>query len=726
MEVAHKRGILYLAGAPITAAELRSLNLIAITEVLERRPNPMLRQITLLTLEGDHWTVAHFRLAYKEPGDGDLLLILNSLPPSEPGDIPQLNWDKLRNEVELAYYLREHRHLQEPPEARTFKFDRRYLDLQHDGFSCGFWAVFLAFSLLFGIDFNGPIVHSMTVDNLKETLGTIYSAFVGNPVGVPTSLLREILSPFEPTSALLQSIESEFIAIRPAGIEQVVDVIKSTQSLPQPPMTLANLVDIRLGEREKVHWVCGEHLPTALEFHDLDRGGHISDSLVNAYLALLVRDTANIAGHIVIMDSSVGDEMAIVPKDAIRGLVPPKKMASNFWLPETDMFLLEYLLIPWNWGNRTTKQRNWILVVVDFQQCLIKICDSEFGGGSILRRRNAVYTRVWAMLCYEHQARKSGAKLSTAWAKNPPKDAITIPFHSDEQNAAMYLIYYASCFVNGATDELLWKYSEAAATKDRQVIGQRLAIEIASDKREPNLRHLQVLGQPQAATADEPSRTPFQDSDDAIQAEYIALKSALPLLRSTTRVRLLECELADQALAERLHGSIPIITDALLRVNTFQGPECFTQARDAFDKAARPASFYEQQLGNGRGAEPFCAGDEEALGLLERTLEAELDRVWGSRVRDAYESPSLLAQGPGRFMLAITMASFYLHTGLDEAHALLRARQVYRPPTETVFVWELYCRSLADPTEADVQQLANSHMIVEPGLEVAVPQRRPQ
>lgn len=62
--------------------------------------------------------------------------------------------------------------------------------------------MFVAFSILLGFNPDHPAAHNLNVLALKELVGTVYSSFVGDHLGVPMHLIQNLFAGFAPTVLL--------------------------------------------------------------------------------------------------------------------------------------------------------------------------------------------------------------------------------------------------------------------------------------------------------------------------------------------------------------------------------------------------------------------------------------------------------------------------------------------------------------------------------------------
>ena len=86
------------------------------------------------------------------------------------------------------------------PQLRPFDENIRQVPtgLQTDNNSCGFWSVLFAWGTLLGFDAHQIELAEVAVQDLKQMYELLWRAFLSDPDGLRTSLVREVFEPFQP------------------------------------------------------------------------------------------------------------------------------------------------------------------------------------------------------------------------------------------------------------------------------------------------------------------------------------------------------------------------------------------------------------------------------------------------------------------------------------------------------------------------------------------------
>lgn len=71
--------------------------------------------------------------------------------------------------------------------------------LQCDSSTCGFWVLLTAFSILLGFLLSSSMCQLLTAGDVKELLGSIYTAYIPDNHGVFTEVMQNLFAQFEPT-----------------------------------------------------------------------------------------------------------------------------------------------------------------------------------------------------------------------------------------------------------------------------------------------------------------------------------------------------------------------------------------------------------------------------------------------------------------------------------------------------------------------------------------------
>ncbi|KAJ7114395.1 hypothetical protein C8R44DRAFT_740534 [Mycena epipterygia] len=269
-------------------------------------------------------------------------------------------------------------------------FTQTALGLQRsDGSQCGFWSVFVAFSMLLEFDLQKSIVRDMDRNpaDLKELLAPIFTAFRADTLGVPCELVQQLFSKFNPSCDYSALVNARF-SVRPKDISRTTELPAVDNSAADnsaaPAVTadagLAHLTDPALGD---AIWFIGSRQPSSDDFRELLAGKEVVDVILDAYLDLHVQDTVSAGlppSKFLVVDSLVARDMQEGKRNE-DGMAP--RHDRKYWFEEENIFLLDWLIIPWFWTS------NWILVGVDFKQCHIYVYDSQQKQGGKTRYYNA-------------------------------------------------------------------------------------------------------------------------------------------------------------------------------------------------------------------------------------------------------------------------------------------------------------------------------------------------
>ncbi|KAJ6449560.1 hypothetical protein C8R45DRAFT_1114611 [Mycena sanguinolenta] len=211
---------------PITTEQLQLQRLESLAEIFEPRQNTGLKHLMCFHLHAAHWTIFHYDLTVQPTK----IEHLNSLGRPDGYQVSPTEDDlgfSIEDQVLLSIYLHSSRLPGRDPnqkvpqiDSKDKKFTQRHLNLQRsDSTTCGFWAVFVAFSMLLGFDLDQDLVRGMdrTPADLKEVLASIYSAFRADEIGVPLDLVQTLFQKFGPTFDY-SSLTEAWFSVRPQTI----------------------------------------------------------------------------------------------------------------------------------------------------------------------------------------------------------------------------------------------------------------------------------------------------------------------------------------------------------------------------------------------------------------------------------------------------------------------------------------------------------------------------
>ncbi|KAJ6518451.1 hypothetical protein DFH09DRAFT_1373453 [Mycena vulgaris] len=670
---------------PVTIQELRSKKLGFLAEILEARSNKALNHIVCFHLHVEHWTVFHHDLT----GARTEVSRLNPLvAPAAfmPSTSPNMGFT-IEDQVVLCEYLNPKRALRDQQGQRlakpklNFNFLQSHLGLQRsDSTTCGFWSVLIVFSFLLGFKLDTRIIRDMDKRpiDLKELLAPVYSAFLRDPIGTPLSLVQELFMKFSP-SCNYSKLTSDWFSSRPANIPRAVESptdpgerpesSRQPEDLEGPPVRdpgVAHLIDAALGD---VQWVIGAHLPSAQNIRDLLDGKELHNVVLDAYLDLFVRDLIAPPASYRITDSIVGNQMQTQNKNgaAIEGMKPKtnKHQTREYWFPSEDIFLLDFLIIPWFWV------RHWLLVAIDFNQKQIRVYDShQTNGGK--SRGLAATQRVHQMLRFEHRARNQSF-LGKEWSAE--LTLLDVPQQGSTVNCGVYVIWFAKQLASGHTDLSSWKFTSGDSDLERIRIANRLSAAIHADVQERNVRQMHALGISLPINV--------KDEDPLGREEYtlhlLMVEAMQPRLASTDITRLPSLE--TWSAAQHQHRTVPEVGSCVLfpfaadpTSDTMAYPALVTHIDDSNLEYLRVALEWFPGI---YGGVPEGTGllDSVSLEAWEYMIEARLS------VEELVEIewPALLMKSPNFFPSPVYPYQQGLADHLVELLPLIIA--IYRDPT---------------------------------------------
>ncbi|KAF8180937.1 hypothetical protein K438DRAFT_1976392 [Mycena galopus ATCC 62051] len=487
---------------PLTTEQLQSQRLESLAEIFEPRNNIELKHLVCFHLHAAHWTIFHHDLT----ATPTKIERLNSLGRPKAFKMPSTSEKDLgfsiEDQVLLSMYLHPGRLPGSDPSGKVPQIDSKskaftqpHLHLQRsDSTTCGFWAVFVVFSMLLGFDLKQEIVRGMdkTPTDLKEVLAPIYSAFRADDIGVPLDLVETLFQKFQPTFDYSALTEIWF-SVRPQTIARAeIPAFNDFADSLDSDVALKRVTNPLLGDAT---WLVGSHRPSAANIRDLRDGKELHNAILDAYLDLFVRDTA--ASRIPvskfhIVDSLIAKDMQDTPKNGsdIAGMSPQSrsKRERRFWFEDqacTDIFLLKWLLIPWFWSA------HWMLVGVELETKNIYIYDSYKAKGGT-KRGSAATERTLQMLRFEHLARYD-SPLDAEWSATV--QLLDVPQQGKTTlNCGLFTIWFTSEVVQGRTDTSQWSFTAADCEQERLKVLNRLCSAIHTDMQERNVEQLERGG----------------------------------------------------------------------------------------------------------------------------------------------------------------------------------------------------------------------------------------
>ncbi|KAJ7136724.1 hypothetical protein C8R44DRAFT_728691 [Mycena epipterygia] len=427
--------------------------------------------------------------------------------------------------------------------------------------------------------------------DLKELLAPIFTAFRADTLGVPCELVQQLFSKFNPSCDYSALVNTRF-SVHPEDISHTIELPAVDNSAADnsaaPALTadagLAHLTDPALGD---AIWFIGRHQSSSDDFREL------------------------LAGK----EEGKRNEDGMAPK-----------RDRKYWFEEENIFLLDWLIIPWFWTS------NWILVGLDFKQCHIYVYDSQ-------RKRGG----------------KTRAKAATG---------LGVPQQGETVHCAVYTIWFAKQLILGNTDIASWSFSIANSQVERVVIANQLSVAIHADTQEHNVGGYAVAQEylnkanptvlpkrmgkawpafireitdshaivdwftgiydkcpeyfPPGYTLD---RLPSSDGSMAIAGwtDYMNMTYSWDqLARIEWPAQLRKAPMFfpsplhphQQALVDTLQPLVSVIAGIYGQPKDRAPTDVFTWIDNRFSRSSAPEHFYRQLLGAAPGQEPFCAAEE--------------------------------------------------------------------------------------------------------------------
>ncbi|KAI0710967.1 Ulp1 protease family, C-terminal catalytic domain-containing protein [Earliella scabrosa] len=464
---------------PDLCTELRAQRHGRFADLIDTRAGQRVNRLIFLHHENVHWTVHDHDLTSRPRK----IRCLNSLPTSSPMNIDE------QHAIASAVEASEIWALAEPdidPSLRGVQLSIEVIPtgMQTDNSSCGFWAVFFAWTCLLGIDLSQEAIADLRAEDLKDLLQEICTSYVSEDGGLTTDVLREWFDDFD--ASVEWDLLPPVFSCRPTEQSAALDLntlLVPTPVSPRPAVnsatsvTQSTTVNSATNDSQCSHTQEVVVVPSVLQRKDLQNklerfrrseetswwehdqerfqrsavetlwnGNGTTTFIVDA---LLAGPTGNLAngqwdeafGEVPLPTRPPASRVYIVPqsvaavlmktqgvrKASKEGLAPKGRMKNGFWF-KRDVFELHLLIVPMFWKDDS----HWLCAIVDMREKTIVIYDSI----RKLGRAKAAYGRIFKILQYEHRARREGVNLAAAgWSPEFTGDALpTVP----NQGASMY------------------------------------------------------------------------------------------------------------------------------------------------------------------------------------------------------------------------------------------------------------------------------------------------
>ncbi|KAJ7180200.1 hypothetical protein C8R43DRAFT_941883 [Mycena crocata] len=532
--MAVEKGVIFLYGAPhvpfaeriwamdwsqpLSVNQLRGAGLDHLAELTSTRKDQQVNHIIFFELRARHWTTYHHNLITSPPQ----ILLYNSLPlPETEG-----RYDVGDQVILQQCFLRPKMGSLQPIRIPDAQFTPFHLGLQQESFTCGFWAVYIAFSVLLSFPPVNLVALSMSAHQIKELIGPIYLSFIGNELGVPASLIS--YRPSDISRAVLDKIRAPGSSPETDDIVQSSPLIKVEKPAPHhsvDPQTkvviyiaLSKIQVLTVVQSSSVavqanseHYLLRERpQPAELEpgfqcllqhgndfqwdvvtdaavisagrLAKLVNGDLVSDAALDGYLSLLALEMAK-ATHDQTIDSLpfhiTGDifrnELFKKGKRNSSGIGPPARSNPRFgvrkrWFEKVNIFTKDRLIVPVFWEAIN----HWLLAVAFFGSRTIRIYDSVDGQ----RRAKAVFGWIYEMLLYEYKQLNNGVSM-VGWEAWSPKAIVHVSEQTNKFDCAIHTAVNAEC-VAQCIDPAGTVYTADMAAQGRILIANRLYAAIQS------------------------------------------------------------------------------------------------------------------------------------------------------------------------------------------------------------------------------------------------------
>ncbi|KAJ7724877.1 hypothetical protein B0H16DRAFT_1736451 [Mycena metata] len=487
---ADQAGILFL---------LRTMKMGHLADLLAVRNNLSINHLVFFQLFHHHWTVFHHIINYAGGG----VRWFNSLPASGLPGFMHLDslftstapLRDIQDQLVVQQYFARPRPVTAPPRALSQAYTAVHLGLQHDGYTCGFWAVYVAFSILLGFNPDNAEAHRLNGQSVKELTGTIYAAFVGHEDGVSMALVQALFARFQPTVFTVPPVAGAMMSLRPVDMARAPSHA-STSQVPAPVMTGPLSSPVLVPDFKKLilapnnareQWVVGNTIMHAGNLGKLVNRGKICDGIVDGFFWCYVQDVLVATGQSMdqlpffFMERKDCEPLIVGPRarSATTGMPPPPRRnarlgARKRWFEQFDVFQRRYLIIPVFWKAL----EHWLLAAVFFEKKEIRVYDSIFQ--KTATRPRAVYQRVREMLVFEHRA-LYGTSLPEAWPQYSAEAIPQVPQQDNDVDCAVFTIVFGVEIAEGRLPDDL-KYGAANVEHERIRIANHLSAAIHADR----------------------------------------------------------------------------------------------------------------------------------------------------------------------------------------------------------------------------------------------------
>ncbi|KAJ7825504.1 hypothetical protein B0H14DRAFT_3726674 [Mycena olivaceomarginata] len=192
----------------------------------------------------------------------------------------------------------------QPPPIPSQNYAAIYLNLQHDPYTCGFWAVYVGFALLLGFNPDNAVAHDLDGPAIKELTGSVYASFIGDVIGVPITLMQNLFGQFQPVVFAIDTDSDAIMSRRPANMDRAslsdppsskaapaTSEGSSHQRYNAAPVLASNFLELVLAPYNlRQQWVIGNTIVSAAHLQSLISGDVVSDGVIDGFFFLYVND----------------------------------------------------------------------------------------------------------------------------------------------------------------------------------------------------------------------------------------------------------------------------------------------------------------------------------------------------------------------------------------------------------------------------------------------------
>ncbi|KAF7295974.1 hypothetical protein MKEN_01412000 [Mycena kentingensis (nom. inval.)] len=409
--------------------------------LLHRGKDGHVSEVVFLELHMSHWTVYRHNL-------------LTNPPTVTWYDSMQGTGSRVRSRTDsqcAIHVLKTARHLEISRGANrsTYGLDTVALGLQKDGYTCGFWALWIAFAILF--EFQQQLTSlPIQARELKSLFSRIYSHIIGGERGGTKSEFTSLFQRFGVDFG--EFAEDAVLFPRPSWIPRSnvieVDAAYSPGPAEEPPVLDPAIEELlpRSGIYSNLQmWsITAEFEVKASLLQLMVDGGYIADGIIDGYLSLWMASFTGAKGLKFVVGDAITVRLIRTNPRNNKGMPRAKKPGNmSLWFPDVDIFDLDVLFLPLFW----TDMDHWALAAVFFRDTKIQIYDSIMGTST--RRHLTYFDRIVEMLRWEHMRRYDNVPLPDSWPNWSSTAMVRVPQQNNTVDCGIYTVAFLQCLAKG-------------------------------------------------------------------------------------------------------------------------------------------------------------------------------------------------------------------------------------------------------------------------------------